>query len=68
MQDDDPNATLIILKTLSILLLVMGFGMLGAWFVGWLDLSPLIPFSLMTVGFSGLVIVKSSSSAEEADD
>ena len=61
MTNEDPNAAVIILRTLSIVLFLMTFGMLSAWIFGWLDVSPVISLSLMTVSISLLVVAQSTA-------
>ena len=64
----DKAGQVIVLRTFGIVLFLLAFGMVLARIVGGLDISFIMPISLMTVGISNLVIAQSVGKGSDKAD
>lgn len=64
----DKTAQVIVLRTFGIVLFLLALAMVGARVFGGLDLSMVIPISLMTIGISNLVIAQAVGKGQDQPD
>lgn len=64
----DKASQVILLRTFGIVLFLLALAMVGARVFGGLDISMVIPISLMTIGISNLVIAQSVGKGQDKTD
>jgi ribose/xylose/arabinose/galactoside ABC-type transport system permease subunit len=64
----DPAGQIILLRTFSIMLYLIALGMIGARIFGGIDMSQVVPLSLMTIATANMVIAQTLSNKQNKPD